>query len=449
MTQTRYEFNYSQDIVNLQTKYSLFKRVANILFSVSFENGFQEGLMTKALELLVERNDCLRLQCEKKGKQNFQYFREKHSIGTIPVKTFSTNGEIEKFVNKFRKGMVNVFKGETFKPVFANGPSGEKILFIKISHLVADTYGIGILVNDLFQIYNALAKGDQMPPVPGQFEEILKKDSQYRANEAALERDRAFFKEYYEVQHPHMPGYQGIHGNNSDRWLKCKRKGHQALPYLFVKCDTKGYKFVIPATLTEKAIEWCSQYSISLNTFFFYTCAIACSLKNEKAPYQLPLELMNCRGTVADKKAAGTKVQSLSVYTTVDYSTSFTENILKLFQDQAELYRHTKLSFLEVEAMQHKLWKYSMMSQLTNFCFSFIPMAFPKGVNFQMYSNGKGALATYMALMLNTENNEVYAMYDIQTEMCNADQMIDFQNTYVNVIETVLKNPEAPLGEMF
>ena len=76
-------------------------------------------------------------------------------------------------------------------------------------------------------------------------------------------------------------------------------------------------------------------------------------------------------------------------------------------------------------------------------------MAFPKGVNFQMYSNGKGALATYMALMLNTENNEVYAMYDIQTEMCNADQMIDFQNTYVNVIETVLKNPEAPLGEMF
>ena len=101
MTQPRYEFNYSQDIVNLQTKYSLFKRVANILFSVSFENGFQEGLMTKALELLVERNDCLRLQCEKKGKKNYQYFREKHSIGTIPVKNFSTYGEIEKFVNKF------------------------------------------------------------------------------------------------------------------------------------------------------------------------------------------------------------------------------------------------------------------------------------------------------------------------------------------------------------
>jgi hypothetical protein len=42
MTQPRYNYNYSQDIVHLQTKYSLFKRVANILFSVSFEKGFEE-----------------------------------------------------------------------------------------------------------------------------------------------------------------------------------------------------------------------------------------------------------------------------------------------------------------------------------------------------------------------------------------------------------------------
>jgi phosphotransferase system glucose/maltose/N-acetylglucosamine-specific IIC component len=158
---------------------------------------------------------------------------------------------------------------------------------------------------------------------------------------------------------------------------------------------------------------------------------------------------MNCRGTVTDRKAAGTKVQSLSVYTTVDYSRSFTDNIQQLFQEQAELYRHTKLSFLEVEAMQHKLWKYSLMSQLTNFCFSFIPVAFPKGVSFQLHSNGKGALAAYVALMLNTDTNEVYAMYDVQTQMCTTNQMLDFQNTYVNVIEAVLKNPEAPLGELF
>lgn len=449
MTQTKYLFNYSQDIVHLQTKYSLFKRVSNILFSVTFENGFKDGLMTKAIELLVERNDCLRLVCEKKGKQNMQYFREHCTVGKIPSFTFDSYGQIDKFVNKFRRGAINVYKGETFKPAFATGPNGEKMVFIKISHLVADTYGIGILVNDLYHIYNALERGEELPAAPGQFEEILKKDTQYRANEEGVDKDIAFFKDYYEVKHSTIPAYCGIHGNESDRWLKLKKKGARSLPYLFVKCDTRGYKFVIPATLTEKVEELCAQHSLSMNTFFFYTCAIACSLRNEKRPYQLPLELMNCRGTVADRKAAGTKVQSLSVYTTVDYTRSFIENVMELYSDQAELYRHTKLSFLEVQDIQHKLWNYSMTSQLTNFCFSFIPVAFPKGIQFQLHSNGKGALPAYMALMLNTETKEVYAMYDIQTKMCNTDQMIEFQNTYVKVIESVLKSPDAKLGELF
>lgn len=449
MTQPRYNYNYSQDIVHLQTKYSLFKRVANILFSVSFEKGFEEGTMKRALELLVERNDCLRLKMEKKGKENLQYFREKYVIGDIPSYSFSEYGQIDKFVNKFRKRAINVYKGETFKPVFVTGPIGEKMLFIKISHLVADTYGIGVLVNDLFQIYNALSGGGELPAAPGSFEEVLKKDNQYRNNDAATEKDRAFFKEYYEVRHPQIPQYLGIHGNNSDRWLKIKRKGYKSLPYLFVNCDTKGYGFVIPAAITEKAIEWCKESSMSMNTFFFYTCAIACSLKNDKAPYQLPLELMNCRGTVADKKAAGTKVQSLSVYTTVDYSSSFMENVMLLFQDQSELYRHTKLTFLEIQDIQHKLWDYSMMSQLTNFCFSFIPVAIQPGVKLQLYSNGKGALPCYMALMHNINTNEIHAMYDIQTKMCGTEQMIDFQNTYIKVIETVLAQPETPLNELF
>ena len=47
------------------------------------------------------------------------------------------------------------------------------------------------------------------------------------------------------------------------------------------------------------------------------------------------------------------------------------------------------------------------------------------------------------------KTNEIYAMYDIQTKMCDADQMIDFQNTYIKVIETVLAQPEAPLNELF
>ena len=444
-----YSFNYSQDIIHLQTKYALFKRVANILFSVTFENGFDEGRMLDALQLLIDRNDCLRLTFFKEGKEMRQFFEPARKLGKVPSVRFETTSQLEAWVRRFRRKGLDMTKGQTFKPVFAVNASGEQMVFIKISHYVADTYGIGVLVNDLSAIYEALSNGSELPPAPGSFEEVIRKDNEYRANTEATEKDRSFFEEYYGKTHAERPLYCGIHGDESDRWLKYKKKGDISLPYLFIRCDTKGYRFVIPAAITLRAEQWCKENEISMNTFFFYTYAIACSLRNNRAPIQAPLELMNCRATVADRKAAGTKVQSLSVCTKVDYEKSFNENIAALYAETTEMYRHTRLTYLEMEAMQHKVWNYSMLSQVINYCFSYIPIKNPKGVRLQVWSNGKGALVTYLAMMHHVDTNEVTVNYDIQTKMVTPEQLIEFQNLLTHVIEAVLDKPAAPLAELF
>ena len=449
MEPQRYSFNYSQDIIHLQTKYALFKRVANILFSVTFDEGFDEGRMLKALQLLIDRNDCLRLTFVKEGKEMRQFFEPSRKLGKVSTVRFDTTAQMEAWVRRFRRKGLDMTKGQTFKAVFAVNASGEQMVFIKISHYVADTYGIGVLVTDLSAIYTALSNGSELPPAPGSFEDVIRKDNEYRANAEATEKDRSFFQEYYEHTHAERPLYCGIHGDESDRWLKYKKKGNISLPYLFIRCDTKGYRFVIPAAVTLRAEQWCKEHEISLNTFFFYTYAIACSLRNDRAPYQTPLELMNCRATVADRKAAGTKVQSLSVYTTVDYAKSFDDNIAALYAETSEMYRHTRLSYLECEAMQHKVWNYSMLSQLYNYCFSYIPVKNPQGVRLQVWSNGKGALVTYLAMMHDVDTNEISVNYDIQTKMVTPGQLIEFQNLFIHVVETVLDKPATPLGEIF
>lgn len=443
-----YGFNYSQDIINLQTKYSLFKRVANILFSLRFDGGFNENLMTRALGLLIERNDCLRLTFRKEKGKMVQSVEASRALGGIPVKVFGTFGKMESFIHSFRKKGLAITKGEVIRPVYATGPEGERLVIIKISHMVADTYGIGILVSDLVAVYKALEAGTELPPAPGSFETVLQKDAEYRAQTEAVDKDRAFFKEYYEVRHKQAPVYCGLNGNFSDRWMKYKRKGNIALPYLLIKCDTEGYRFVIPAAVAAKAGQWCANKGVTLNTFFFYTCAVAASLANGKAPYQLPLELLNCRATLADRKAAGTKVQSISVYTTVDYKKSFADNLSEFFADQNELYKHTRLTYLEIEAIQHKLWNYSMLSQLTNFCFSYIPVSMPEGIRMQVYSNGKGALVAYIALMHDVRSGEIEVTYDIQKRMITPAQLVDFQNSWVHVVETVLAQDDKPLDDI-
>ena len=159
--------------------------------------------------------------------------------------------------------------------------------------------------------------------------------------------------------------------------------------------------------------------------------------------------LLDNRATLAERNCGGTRVQCLSVYTTVDYSKSFNDNISGANEDLNQLYRHTKLSYLSLEAMQHKLWNYSIMSQVINFCYSFIPFTAPEGVHLQIYTNGKSSLVTYLALMFNTRTGHIDAMYDIQTEMVTPLQLMEFHNLVIRVTESVLANPDTNLSELF
>jgi Condensation domain. len=448
MEKTRYGLNYSQDIVTLQTKYSLFKRVLNIVFKISLKDGFDKKLMTDAINKVFERNDCLRIKFVKDGKQTKQFFEDHREVGEIPCREFSTFSQMEKFMRRFCRRATNPFTGEVLEVVYCTEPSGKDFILFKICHLCADTYGIGILLGDLLSVYDALKNGTELPPMPGSFEAILQKEEEYRHGSDAREKDLEFFQDYYTKKHTQAPLYCGINGNACDSFMKQKRKGKFAIPYRPITCDTKSYGFDIPKALSDKSMEWCDKYKISPSALYMYTYSVVTSMVNGRAPYQTPLNLLNCRATLSDRKAAGTKVQSISVYTTVDYEKSFLDNINAMLEEQNELYRHTKLSYLEVEALQHKQWGHSMLSQTTNFCFSFIPMVMPEGTEFQMISNGKGALVCYIGFIFNPETHSMGIGYDIQTKMITPEQLIEFHNKFISVLETVMDKPDQKLSQI-
>lgn len=115
---TLYEFNASQDVVKLQTKYSLFKRVINILTYAKSDKEIDWIIMTKAINLMIERNDCMRLRFVKDKKKDKQYFITNYTVKNIPYKEFINEKDQNNFILKFRKKPVNYMNGEIFNIVF-------------------------------------------------------------------------------------------------------------------------------------------------------------------------------------------------------------------------------------------------------------------------------------------------------------------------------------------
>ena len=100
---TLYNLTPSQDVSYLQCKYTLFKRVVNILTSLTLDEQVDFDVMKKALNLLIERHDCLRIRFVKKNKNLMQYIVDCAPVEKVPYIKFNTKDEQDAFIAKTKK----------------------------------------------------------------------------------------------------------------------------------------------------------------------------------------------------------------------------------------------------------------------------------------------------------------------------------------------------------
>lgn len=445
MERKYYDLNPSQNVSKLQCQYTLFKRVINILFSASREEEIDFNLMEKAFNILVERNDCLRIKFVKKDKKLMQYFEEKVEFKNIPVLMFESELQQNNFINKLSKSAIKYMKGKVIEPYFIKTYDDKYMIFIKVCHMVLDIYGINFIFNDLFDIYDALLNNTEMPPMPSSFEEVVQKDLQRKENTYRHQEHVDFFNEY--ISSHEEPWYAGIHGSEEKYWNKQLKKGKRAQKMFFIKNDTICYQYKINNNLMEKAINFCEEKNITPTNLFFYTCSLCTSLINNKTTSMLPLQLCNCRGTSLDKNCAGTKVQSIGCFTDIDYNKNILENLSDFSETQMKLYRRIHFPDQEFEMMLHKIYPSTMLETYYSITYSFIPYYKRKDVTYHLYSNGKGALPCYIALLYDINNNETTIGYDVHSKTISKEKVDEFHEKYIKLLDYVINNPDLQLNK--
>ena len=441
-----YELNPSQEVVKLQCKYTLHKRVINIITSMSTNDELDFKLMEKAFNLVVERNDCLRIYFAKHNGKLMQYFRDKVVFENIPVQKFSSQEEFDSFINKIKVKPIEYMKGKVIEPYFIVTHDNKYMVLFKLCHLILDVYGINVIYKDLFEVYDALKNNKELPAAPGSFEEIVKKDLIRKNDKVLYEKHREFFTNL--LNNRPEPYYSGLHGSNHKLWQKRLAKKNRTMKMFFIKNDTEGFAHPINSETTKRVMQYCKDTGVSPANFLMYTCNLTTSIMNDKIENILPLELSNCRGTITEKKCAGTKVQSIGCYTTFDYNKSFIDNFKAYCDQQVQIYKHIGFADMDFEMLVHKTYNSSFLGTYYSVTYSFIPFTCPAGTEFRVYSNGKCALPAYIAQLYDVDKNEITMVYDIQTQIMNGQDVEKFHNNYLKVINLVIDNPEISLNDI-
>ena len=442
-----YNLNSSQDVAYMQSQYSLYKRVINILSSITIDGEVDFELMDQAFRLLVERNDCLRIRFFKKKGKLMQYFNDSvKNIKKVPVLSFETKEQQDAFIDKVRKKTIDYMHGVVIEPYFIRTYDNRYMVFFKVCHLVIDLYGINVLYMDLINVYNALKNGETLPPAPESFEEIIKKDIEKNTKDNLAEKHLEYFTNLL-TDNPE-PFYAGIHGPDNPIWQKQLKKHHRSMPIFLVRNNTETYRHKIDKDLVEKMLTYCQDNQCSLLNLLFYTSSIALAKLNGNYKNIIPIGLYNCRNSVQEKHCAGIKVQSGACYTKIDYDLSFEDNLKAFSIAQIGLYRHVKFKDRDFEALMHNIYRSSPLLIYYSIAYSLLTLDMPEGVEFNLYTNGNSALPAYVVHAFNTKTKEVEVAYDVQTKITSEDDVGNFHTCYLNVLKQVLDDPDIKVADI-
>ena len=440
---TYYELTPSQEVIKMQLMFSLDKRVINILSSVTSENDMDIDRFRQAIALAFMRNDSMHIKFVRK-KKLMQYFDNQATCPEVPYLQFETKEEQEKFIKQQSKKAIAYKKGKVVEFYICKTYEGKIMLFVKICHLIADLYGLNVFYKDLFEIYNAMSNNQPLPPEPPKFEEVVKKDLQYKHNEDIKQKNYEFFKSY--LGEREEPYYAGVHGQTNQLAIKNFEK--KSMKMFFVNNQTESYLKPMDSGLSAKIVEYCVANKITPANFLFYAVSLTQSKLNKNAKNLLQLELSNCRATALEKGVAGTKTQSLGCYVTLEPEDKLSESLDMFCKNQRLFYRHLGFSDFAFQILTHKIWKSSNLRTYYALTYSFVPVSTPKGVTFQLYSNHKCALPCYFAVLFDTNTHQMQLVYDVQRKLTRVEDIEKFHTTLQKIIGIMLDDQDPCLKEI-
>lgn len=439
-----YELTLSQEVVRMELMFSFDKRVVNIVSSATCDEEINQDLMKQAINLAIKRNDCTHIRFIKKNKKLLQYFDDSVQSIVVPSFNFNSKEEQEKFIEKQTKKPIAYRKGKVIEISLVKTYNNKDMVFIKVCHYIMDTYGIIMFLKDIFDVYNSLKNGEELPPELKKFEDIVKKDV-VRKNDKEFSRKNAeFFTDYYKDKPE--PYYAGVPGLTTKRARRRFEK--RTMDMFLVNNQTKGYMKEVGTELTTKIMSYCMEHKVTPANLLFFASSVCQSKMNNNIQNMLQLELCNCRATALERGCSGTKVQSLGCYIHLEHDKSISENFKIFCDNQNIFYRHLGYSDFEFQALTHKTWKSSPIKTYYPISFSFVPMAQPKGVEFQVYSNGKFALPCYFGILYDTVTNTMRVVYDAQVNLMEQKHIDLFQENFEAVVTQIIENDTQTLKDI-
>ena len=227
---------------------------------------------------------------------------------------------------------------------------------------------------------------------------------------------------------------------------------HSGLP------DADIFKLSMSAEDSNKIMALCAEKNLSIFAVLSMSVRTALSCFNDNQEDVSFKMIINRRGTVAEKKSGGLRINFLPMRSVVKPEETFCEAVTKISDIQNEMYAHASLSFLETLKERHKSMpkEAKFDSTYDSFGLSYQPLLKTAYIDEEMaetarsiwYNNGATMIPLYVTVMHRKQDNGLDFVVEYRKE---PESEYDLRILYDKMNKTLVmgaENPDITVGEI-
>jgi amino acid adenylation domain-containing protein/thioester reductase-like protein/non-ribosomal peptide synthase protein (TIGR01720 family) len=243
-------------------------------------------LLEQAINILIENNEGLRLRIVEGNERPLQYISE-YKYQKVDFYDFSQSNDrtdLERWEKRMTQIPFHLIDSDLFYFATIKITDQESGFFLKAHHLIADSWSMILMINQIVEYYLRLKNKITMPPEkrPSYLEHLLKEE-EYKNSERFIDNRR-----FWNLKFETIPEFI---------YLKTYK-----LNYNNIKAERKG--LALTEKITSKILKYCAEAGVSVFAFFLSILSIYISRIAEKQDLSLGTSLLN-RSNAREKDTIG------------------------------------------------------------------------------------------------------------------------------------------------
>ncbi len=443
----KYPLTPSQQTMYFMIKYSLHKQVIQIPSSFAVRGELDFKLLARALNIEIERNDCLRLRFVKDGGDIKQYFLPEFKLDGVRCFDFRSEDERDTFFDNDAATPVRFLKDETFRVCFFS--CGEKRgVYLNVCHMVMDALAVSVFYRDLFAVYDSLKNGVPMPPPLACFEEYIETELAYLKS-PRFASDAEAASAYH--RRGGMPYYCGIHGPQLLRSQRVKKSDPSlTIPSAYdpIHDGSRLYRARIEPRQSAEMLDFCKENAVAPETLLQCGFRLHASHINGDINDTFMMVLCGRRVTKKERNMGGCLAQPFMTRVKYTSGTTFMQLLKDCTAVRSELFRHKDFPYLSSRRIQQDLYGLSASQGPSFMMFTWLPLdTHMQGAEFKGYNLGRYVMPMY-AFSYIAQDGGIDIVYMYRTNLISDTDVFALHENAVKYITAGIASPDISVREL-